>query len=80
VPEVRRWLERQGAFAHHPALDASWREAADFVDRVLRGTRVGSLPIRTVSEREFVVNLGSLDRVGVTPGADVGLRATRVVR
>jgi hypothetical protein len=45
-----------GLLEYHPALDATWREAAGFVDRIVKGAPIGSLPIRVVTERDLVVN------------------------
>ena len=69
-----------GLFAYHPALDASWRDAAEFVDRVLKGAAIGSLAIRTVEERDFVVNLATAETLGLELRGGVTLSATRVIQ
>jgi ABC-type uncharacterized transport system substrate-binding protein len=69
-----------GLFEYHPSLDASWQEAAAFVDRVLKGAAVGSLPIRTVPGHDLVLNLKTAEALGLTLPTRVLLNATRVIR
>jgi putative ABC transport system substrate-binding protein len=69
-----------GLLEYHPSLEASWREAAAFVDRVLKGAAVGSLPIRTVPGHDLVVNLKTAEALGLTLSTRVLLSATRVIR
>jgi putative ABC transport system substrate-binding protein len=69
-----------GLLEHHPGLDETWREAAGFVDRILKGAAVGSLPIRTVAERDVIVNMTTAETLGLALGSRVTSAATRVIR
>ena len=69
-----------GLLEYHPALDASWRQAAAFVDKVLKGAAPAWLPIETVAERDVVLNIRTAEALGLTLPSRVLLRATRVVR
>ena len=68
-----------GLLEFHPAIDGTWREAAAFVDRILKGAPVGSLPITTVAERDVVVNVTMADALGLTLPGRVIATATRVI-
>lgn len=49
--------------------DSSWgqfRSAASYIDRVLRGTKIGDLPIQTTDRFETVINLKTAAKLGLT--------------
>jgi putative ABC transport system substrate-binding protein len=49
--------------------DSSWgqfRSAASYIDRVLRGTKIGELPIQTTDRFETVINLKTAAKLGLT--------------
>jgi putative ABC transport system substrate-binding protein len=69
-----------GLLEVHPGINGTWREAAAFVDRILKGAPVGSLPIATVAERDVVVNVTTADALGVKLPDRITTAATRVIR
>ena len=42
------------------------RSAADYVDRILRGTRPGDLPLQFATRYDLVVNLRAARAIGLT--------------
>jgi putative tryptophan/tyrosine transport system substrate-binding protein len=78
----RRRLRRRrgGLLEFHPGIDGTWRDAAGFVDRILKGAPVGSLPITTVAERDLVVNQTTAEALGLTLSERFNATATRVIR
>jgi putative ABC transport system substrate-binding protein len=57
------WAREGGLLSYGPDLVNAWRRAASYVDRILRGTKPGDLPVQFVKRGEFemVVNLKTQD-------------------
>jgi putative ABC transport system substrate-binding protein len=56
-----------------------YRQAAVFVDKILRGAHPGELPIEQPTTFQLVVNLGTARSLGLTVPQSIPLRADRVV-
>jgi len=46
-----------------------WSQAAEYVDRILRGEKAGSLPVQGPTKFELIVNLAAAKAIGLTPSA-----------
>ncbi len=58
----------------------SYRRAAVFVDKILKGTKPQDLPVEQPMKFEFIVNLKTAKQIGVTIEPNVLVRANRVIR
>jgi putative ABC transport system substrate-binding protein len=55
------------------------RRAANYVDRIFKGTKRGELPIDRTSTFEFVVNLKAAKALGITIPPVVMVRTTKAM-
>ena len=78
-PPVGRWINAGGVVAFGYDGLAIQRRAAYFVDRILKGTKPGDLPIEQPSQFETIVNLRTAKALGLTIPQTVIGRATRVI-
>jgi putative ABC transport system substrate-binding protein len=72
-------VEAGGLMSYSANLPDQFREAARYVDRILRGSRPGDLPMSQPARFDFVVNLKTARALGLTLPESLLLRATRVI-
>jgi putative ABC transport system substrate-binding protein len=62
----RETVEKGGLMSYGASLIALWQGAARHVDKILRGTKPGDLPIERPTTFELVINLKTAKALGLT--------------
>jgi putative ABC transport system substrate-binding protein len=66
VGEFRSTTDAGGLMSYGPNQVGMWRHAADYVDKILRGTKPADLPVEQPTKFEFVLNLKTAKALGIT--------------
>ena len=73
------YAEAGGLLGYGVNLNAMWRRAAFFVDRIVKGANPGEIPVERSTTFDFVVNRRTAKAIEVSVPAAVLLRADRIV-
>jgi putative ABC transport system substrate-binding protein len=68
-----------GLVSNGPDVVDTWRRAATYIDRILRGAKPGDLPVQFPVKYEIVVNLKTAKSLGLSVPQSILLRADEVI-
>jgi len=75
-----RAVEAGGLMSYGADRTDGYRQVAWYVDRILQGAKPADLPVQQPMKFEFLINLQTAKKIGVTINTDVLARATRIIR
>jgi len=82
LPAIYAWpefAEAGGLLSYSPDYNDLFREAAVYVDKILRGANPGDLPVQQPAKFKLVVNLKTADALGLTVPALILAQADEVI-
>jgi putative ABC transport system substrate-binding protein len=74
------WIEPGGLIAYSSNDAESYRRAAVYVDKILKGAKPADLPVEQPTDFDLAINLKTAKQIGLTIPPNVLARADRVIR
>jgi putative ABC transport system substrate-binding protein len=76
----RNGAEAGGLMSYSDHFPERWRQAATYVDKILKGANPGDLPMAQPRKFELVLNLKTAKTLGLTFPPAILLQATEVIQ
>ena len=77
--ELRQYVDAGGLISYGANINQIWRQAAGFIDKILKGAKPADLPIEQPTKFELVINLRAARTLGLTVPQSVRVLADEVI-
>ncbi len=77
---TRQFAAEGGLMAYGALTSEMYRRAASYVDKILRGAKPGELPVEQPTKFDFIINVRTAKRIGVTIPPQVLAGADRLIK
>jgi putative ABC transport system substrate-binding protein len=74
------WVEKGALFSYGFIPTQFAPDGAAYIDKILKGTKAGDLPVQEPPQLEFIINLRTAKQIGLTIPPNVLARADKVIR
>jgi putative ABC transport system substrate-binding protein len=74
----REFVDEGGLMSYGPDYSDLFRKAAQYVDRILKGTKPADLPVQQATKFEFIISLKAAKQIGITLPYELLARANEV--
>ena len=72
-------VESGGLMSYSPSATENYRHAAAFIDKILRGTKAGDIPVEQPTKFELVINLKAAKTLNLAMPQSLLIRADRLI-
>ena len=79
VYPLRAFVDAGGLMSYAPSIIETWRRAAIYVDKILKGERPAELPVEQLSRLELVINLKAAKGLDLTVPPSLLIQATELI-
>jgi putative ABC transport system substrate-binding protein len=79
IYEAGEFVETGGLISYGPNLPIIEQRAAEYVDKIFKGTKPADLPVEQPSKFEMLINMKTANALGLSIPPSIMLRADRVV-
>jgi putative ABC transport system substrate-binding protein len=79
IEPFREFVEAAGLMSYGANLPDMYRRAADFVDKILRGTKPGDIPVEQPTRFDLIINLTTAKALGLEVPPTLIARADEVI-
>jgi ABC-type uncharacterized transport system substrate-binding protein len=80
IYELREYVDDSGLISYGPSLTEMIRRVAIFVDKILKGTKAGDLPVEQPTTFELFINLKTAKALGLTLPGSLLSRANQLIQ
>lgn len=77
---IREYVQAGGLMAYGAGLPGLYRQAAGYIDRILKGTKPADLPVERPMTFDFVVNMKTAQALGIIFPNEIMLQVTEVIQ
>ena len=79
ILNTRDHVQAGALISYGPSFPALFRRAAEYVDKILRGTKPGEIPVQQATKFELALNLTTAKALGLTIPESFLLRADELI-
>ena len=76
----KEYIDEGGLMSYGTDFPDSYRRAAYYVDKILKGAKPADLPVQQAAKVEFIINLKTAKQIGLTIPVRVLERANQVIK